>query len=431
MRQAHALLPEGGARHGRVQGRASPVPTPAHAVLDLTGASKVRLRARVRDAAARLVRDGLQPLVGTVNSATVAGTDVGAVEDVLHGKLHIRAPGLAHDLDAVAESGDRAVGPAGAAILGDVLIEGGGAVVHAVLVAPAEVRRVATGGNREPQVRGSCRGVAAPDNAESLRLLTRQELALPRGGLRLGHAAARLAVRAILITMDLVVSLGRREVPGHCPSAAPLKCQAAAGDTDEALLTPVLAPTVPHNPVEALLGVSAPAHDRDDVVDEEAEAVPEDTGLVVPNGARIDAAADGTTVEDLLHHALLTGDGPKVRDRGVGVGGEAHAGLSKGAASPGHILRSALPLAVAAETVPALARTGHVGIRGGVGDPTACALGDPVEPLVGAIDGATVAGADVAAVEDVLHRELHVRALGLARDLDAVAEGRHSAMGPA
>ena len=54
-----------------------------------------------------------------------------------------------------------------------------------------------------------------------------------------------------------------------------------------------------------------------------------------------------------------------------------------------------------------------------------------MQPLVDAGGGAAVAGARVAAVEDVLDGEVDVDALALARDLDAVAEGGDRAVRPA
>jgi len=54
-----------------------------------------------------------------------------------------------------------------------------------------------------------------------------------------------------------------------------------------------------------------------------------------------------------------------------------------------------------------------------------------VEPLVRAVDRAAVARADVAAVEDVLHREVDIDPASLAGDLDTVAERRDRAVGPA
>mmetsp|Transcript_24948 Transcript_24948/g.77571 ORF Transcript_24948/g.77571 Transcript_24948/m.77571 type:complete len:298 (+) Transcript_24948:530-1423(+) len=243
VRQAHALLPEGAASHGHVRRRALPVRATAHAVLDLAGASKVRLCGHVGDAAALGVGDGLEPLVRAVDGAAVAGAHVCAVEDVLDGELDVRALGLARNLDAVAKGRDRAVRPTRTAILGDMLVQGGRAVVHAILVAPAELRGKATGGRGQAEVRRLLRRVAAPDDAERLRLLARQELALPAGGrLRLQLANVRLAIGTVLIAVDLVVPLRRREIARDRPSAAPLEGKAAAGDADVALLAPVLAP---------------------------------------------------------------------------------------------------------------------------------------------------------------------------------------------
>lgn len=54
-----------------------------------------------------------------------------------------------------------------------------------------------------------------------------------------------------------------------------------------------------------------------------------------------------------------------------------------------------------------------------------------MKPLVWAIHRATVAGANITTVQDVLNREIDVNTLRTAGDLDAVAEGRDGAMRPA
>ena len=63
----------------------------------------------------------------------------GAVEQNLHGGQEVANGIVLHELEAVGDGRDGAVSPAGAAVLGDVLVQVSGAVVDAADVAPGEV----------------------------------------------------------------------------------------------------------------------------------------------------------------------------------------------------------------------------------------------------------------------------------------------------
>ena len=81
------------------------------------GAREVWVGRLVRDSSARAAY-GFEPLVGTEHTSAVARADVAAVQDVLlHEQVDVDAIGFARDLDAVAECGDRSVGPAASAVL--------------------------------------------------------------------------------------------------------------------------------------------------------------------------------------------------------------------------------------------------------------------------------------------------------------------------
>ena len=63
----------------------------------------------------------------------------GAVEENLDGGQEVANGVVLHELEAVGDGGDGTVSPAGAAVLWDVLVEVGCAVVDAADVAPGEV----------------------------------------------------------------------------------------------------------------------------------------------------------------------------------------------------------------------------------------------------------------------------------------------------
>ena len=64
-------------------------------------------------------------------------------------------------------------------------------------------------------------------------------------------------------------------------------------------LPPVLSPRVPHDPKHAILRVGAPSNHGHDVVNALALRL-DDAGFIVEQGVGVNAAGDGTTMEDLL-----------------------------------------------------------------------------------------------------------------------------------
>jgi hypothetical protein len=86
----------------------------------------------------------------------VAGANIAAVEDVLDREVDLRGGGFTHDLDSVSECGDGSVSPARTAILGDMLVEGLGTVVHSIAVTPGEVGREGRGRNHILRSWGNC-----------------------------------------------------------------------------------------------------------------------------------------------------------------------------------------------------------------------------------------------------------------------------------
>jgi hypothetical protein len=75
-----------------------------------------------------------------VRPAVAGARDVGgAIEQNLYGGQEVANGIVLHELETVGDGGNSAVSPAGAAVLRDVLVEVGGAVVDAADVAPGEV----------------------------------------------------------------------------------------------------------------------------------------------------------------------------------------------------------------------------------------------------------------------------------------------------
>ena len=156
---------------------------------------------------------------------------------------------------------------------------------------------------------------------------------------------------------------------------------------------------------------------------------------VVEDRGGVDAAGDGAAGEDLLGHVVSALDGAELGDGGVRVVVEADAlaaHLLEGGAGARDVLGLAVAVALlglrAAEAVGGLLGAGDVRVVGVVRD---AGLAERLDPLVDSGSGAAVARAGVAAVEDMLHGEVDVDAGALARDLDAVAQRRDGAVGPA
>mmetsp|Transcript_8001 Transcript_8001/g.17565 ORF Transcript_8001/g.17565 Transcript_8001/m.17565 type:complete len:330 (-) Transcript_8001:200-1189(-) len=244
-----------------------------------------------------------------------------------------------------------------------------------------------------------------------------------------GLFSGGVAVGAILEAVNLVRKLWRGERTRHSPRARFLERERAGLDTHVAVLAPVLAPRIAHEPVKALSPVSPPADDGDNVVSAE-RALRGDARGVVDNRLSIDSARNGATRIDLLLHGGGTRDVAVVGDGCIREVGEPNALLAEGAARARHVQCVAGPITVWADALAALRRTRHVRVAGGVGN-TGARLALLGHPLVRAVQRAAVAGANVGTVEDVLDRQLDVNALAATRNLDAVGKRRDGAMRPA
>ena len=137
-RAGSTLLREAAAGAGHIQRLAGSVHVLAEALVGVRGAGHIGVRGLVADAGA-LLGDVEEPLVGPIDAAALAGAHTAAIQQVLHRQVDVHPLSPARDLDTIPQGRDGAVGPAGAAVLRDVLVAGHGAVALAVLVAPCEV----------------------------------------------------------------------------------------------------------------------------------------------------------------------------------------------------------------------------------------------------------------------------------------------------
>merc|ERR1719473_262423 len=233
-----------GARHARL----AIAEVAALEVLRLVG-----LAGLVRDA--RLVR----VRVHAARVAAVAGAAAAAVDEHLGGQVDGWPRALAHDRDAVRQRARGALRPAGAAVLGDVLVLIPRAEVGAVDVAPVprggEVRRREV---RVRQRRGDAVGLGELEggllHAAGLLLRRRRGRGLgQRRGLVDGEGEAAGSI-VDARHGELAVALDAEVVD-------------ALGDAEPARLAPVAAPRVAADPVVALLGVRAVPDDADRVVE--------------------------------------------------------------------------------------------------------------------------------------------------------------------
>mmetsp|Transcript_65725 Transcript_65725/g.135952 ORF Transcript_65725/g.135952 Transcript_65725/m.135952 type:complete len:227 (-) Transcript_65725:40-720(-) len=83
-----------------------------------------------------------------------------------------------------------------------------------------------------------------------------------------------------------------------------------------------------------------------------------------------------------------------------------------------------------AEALVGVRAASDVRVRGLVADSSAL-LGDLHEPLVRAVDTASLAGSHTAAIQQVLNCDVDVNSLRVASDFDAVAKSRDRSMSPA
>lgn len=190
------------------------------------------------------------------------------------------------------------------------------AKVNTTLVAPRKTIWVSVRGIPEEFVSGWIgRVFVAP-------IITRAQFAFPLFRLHNRWLLELcLAIAAVLIAMDLVVPLGRSEVTRNSPNAIELQCQCAMFHTRESLLSPEFPQRIPNDPIEPLLFVLSPPHDRNDVIGWQRETTLRDTTGIVLKADGVNAARDRATIVYLLHHRVLAREqeGTIVGDCGIWV----------------------------------------------------------------------------------------------------------------
>mmetsp|Transcript_96371 Transcript_96371/g.257781 ORF Transcript_96371/g.257781 Transcript_96371/m.257781 type:complete len:417 (-) Transcript_96371:144-1394(-) len=356
----------------------------------------------------------------------MAAPDTATVQQVLHRKVDVNPLRTAGDLDSVPQRRNSTMGPARPAILGDVLIEHGRAVVDAVLVAPGEVRGVRGRGHERVVGRG-CGGVLVPHDPELLELLHAPDLAHPRGRLLqlLLLPLLRMAI-PVHRAVHIISPLRHREIRRHRPRTRSLDGQSPVLHPGVPVLPPVLPPGVPDHPVLALLGVGAPAHHADDVVGDQAEAL-RDASCVLLQPHGIHLACDGATVVDLPHHRLLAHDHTVVSDGRVRVPVQSSAMLAF--ARPRDVLWGAGEIGGLAKPFLALSGARQVRVLGRVRE-TFTVLAQLVHKLIRSANGSSVARATPSAVQYMLDGQHHIWPSCLPRNLNSILERRHTPMRP-
>mmetsp|Transcript_88232 Transcript_88232/g.156426 ORF Transcript_88232/g.156426 Transcript_88232/m.156426 type:complete len:228 (-) Transcript_88232:298-981(-) len=159
-----------------------------------------------------------------------------------------------------------------------------------------------------------------------------------------------------------------------------------------------------------------------------------DAGLVVQKWVGVNAAGDRTTVEDLLHHGVSPADGAVLGNGGVREAAEASAVSAlfvEAAAGASCVEGRARGVHMRAEAFLGVAGACKVRLGGLVADAGASLRGDVVNPLVRAINGTSVAGANSTAIQQVLHRQVDVYAHSFASNLDTVAQCGDCTVSPA
>ena len=203
---------------------------------------------------------------------------------------------------------------------------------------------------------------------------------------------------------------------GNTPSTTPLNAQVVLIrlDAEPAILAPVLTPAVATDPVLlSLLGLAPSSHLNDVSAQTLVGVVHEDASLVVQELLRhTHVARDGSTREDLRLHVLFAAHVTEVTDLVALV-------LLDG-------LARLIGLAVLA-AVHVVALLVHSLVHG------TCLVGNTllVRVAVHAAVPAAVAAARVAAVDHLLHRQLHGGPGALSHQVDTVGDGRGGALRPA
>ena len=242
-----------------------------------------------------------------------------------------------------------------------------------------------------------------------------------------------LAVLATFVAVNLVLNGG--ELVNGSPGASVFDVESvdALLDVDVAHVAPVLTPRVTDDPVFLLGGsISVPANNTDDMVNT-VTGKGGDTSGVIQDGSSIDTARDGAVEGDFLGHGVSTRQGAVLRDGDGGVLGNGYAlALGReGGAGTSNVLGLASPVTVGADAFLGLRRASHVRVGGFVTDAHTSLGGDLLQPLVRTSNRATMAGAHIGTVKDVLHRGVDVNSSCVARNLNAISEGRDGAVSPA
>ena len=197
-------------------------------------------------------------------------------------------------------------------------------------------------------------------------------------------------------------------------------------DPEESILSPVVTPRVPTDPVLNATVSDTPADDGDDVVGhwQQNELGENTSGVRLEFVGDMDTAGDGPSGEDLGLHVLGEHDGSVLGDLPLGVVGHGPAVFLAGLAWGG-----GGALAVLAELDGGA--VGGFGVLGLI--VLARLLGDALlmSELIDTRSVAAFAAASSLAVEDGLDREVDLGVGVLTRDVDTISKSRGGSMSPA
>lgn len=110
-----------------------------HAVLFRTAAEMLRIQSLVDLATHLWDSSSVGEQIRSVSVSSVARTSSIAVDDGLHSQTDSREDVVSHDVDSVADARGTSLGPAGAAVLRQMLVDGPGEIVDSVDITPPEV----------------------------------------------------------------------------------------------------------------------------------------------------------------------------------------------------------------------------------------------------------------------------------------------------
>jgi hypothetical protein len=263
---------------------------------------------------ARFFRDTLviTELVDTHGVTTVAITTSLTVDDGLRRKSSLRIGVVSQNVDSVSQSRGGSLGPAGSAVLRNVLVLGPGDVVDTVDVSPiprgGEVFSldVAPGLLFSLQHRGSVELFVVELKAAGFSSLG--GLFFSEEGFRLGLFLSLLGV--VLVTLGPGVS-------GNTPIAISFNSEIVntSDDSEETVFTPVGTPGVSDNPVLGTIGKSTPTDDRDIVIDFSlVGSINENTTGIVEKRSSSNTADNGSSLHDFAHHSLFAFNGAVFND---------------------------------------------------------------------------------------------------------------------